>query len=171
MHRKLLGVLLFAGVCLMQSPEVQAQAASTANSSQASLDQDIALLRKDLASQKKQLIAANLVLTDAEATKFWPVYDRYQAEYATIGDAKVALIKEYAQNWGSVTDDQALAFMRRSQDIEESVAQLHKKYAPLVNQVLPGKKTATFFQLDRRIGLLLDLQTASQIPLVQSQGH
>jgi hypothetical protein len=108
-------------------------------------------------------------LTPTEATKFWAVYDQYQAEYTRIGDAKLALIKEYAQNWGTVTDQQALVYLRRAQDIDESVVQLRNKYAPIVSQALPGKKAATFFQLDRRIGLLLDVQLASQIPLVQSQ--
>jgi len=40
-------------------------------------DQDLNLLRKDLCSRRKQLIAANLKLTDTEAAKFWPVYDQY----------------------------------------------------------------------------------------------
>ena len=51
-----------------------------------------------------------------------------------------------------------------------SVRELREKYVPIVNEVPPGKKTATFFQLDRRIAELLDLQLASQIPLVQDQG-
>jgi hypothetical protein len=136
---------------------------------QASLDQDIRLLRQDVASQKKKLIASNLSLTEAEATRFWPVYDQYQAEYSKIGDAKVALIKEYAQNWGAITDAQALQLLQRSQDVELSVQKLREKYVPIINKVLPGKKTATFFQLDRRITTLLDLQLASQLPLVQDQ--
>jgi hypothetical protein len=110
-------------------------------------------------------------LTDAEATKFWPVYDQYQAEYKKIGDAKVALIKDYAQNWGTVTDAQALQYWQRSQEIEQSVLALRQKYVPLVGQTLPGKKTVTFFQLDRRIALLLDVQLAAEIPLVQEQAN
>jgi hypothetical protein len=46
--------------------------------------------------------------------------------------------------------------------------QLRQKHVPIVSRVLPGKKTATFFQLDSRIALLLDVQLASQIPVVQS---
>ena len=122
-------------------------------------------------SQTKQLIAANLSLTESEATKFWPVYDQYRAEYRKIGDAKLALIKEYAENWGTVTDAQALDYLKRSEEISESVVQLRKKYMPLVSAILPGKKTATFFQLERRIELLIDVQVASLLPLVQSQGQ
>jgi len=35
---------------------------------------------------------------------------------------------------------------------------------PFVNEVLPGKKTATFFQLDRRAQVMIDIQLASQLP-------
>ena len=42
-----------------------------------------------------------------------------------------------------------------------------KKYVPEVSQVLPGKKAATFFQLDRRISMMIDMQLASQVPLAK----
>ena len=171
----MLGVLILAGAGLVIGSRLLAQATgsqqATGNNGQASVDQDIQLLRQDVASLKKQLIASNLVLTDTEATKFWPIYDQYQAEYQKIGDAKVALIKEYAQNWGSVTDAQALQYLGRSEDIDELTMQLRKKYVPIVNKVLSGKKVVTFVQLDRRIALLVDVQLASQIPLVQSQAQ
>lgn len=166
--------LVFVGVWFLTSLQVEAQAVpgqkAAGQNSQTMADQDIKLLRTDIKSEKKQLIAENLQLTPAEATKFWPIYDQYQAEYAKIGDEKVALIKDYAGNWGSITEEQAVSYLKRSQAIEESVIQLRIKYVPIFNQVLPGKKTATFYQLDRRIALLLDIQLASQIPLVQSQG-
>jgi hypothetical protein len=55
------------------------------------------LLRQDLRSKKKQLIAANLTLTDAEATKFWPVYDQYSADLAKLGDKKYIYIADGAR--------------------------------------------------------------------------
>jgi hypothetical protein len=47
------------------------------------------------------------------------------------------------------------------------VAQLRLKYVPIFNQVVSGKKTALFFQLDRRLVMLIDLQLASQIPMIE----
>jgi hypothetical protein len=165
-------VLMLAGVCSLSGSYVTAQPATgqepgaSSKSQQVASDQDIQLLRKDLRAQKKQLIAANLSLTASEATKFWPVYDQYQAEYTKISDAKLALIKEYGQNWDTVTDEQALGYLKRSEEISESMIQLRKKYVPLVNQVLAGKKTATFFQLERRIEMLLDAEVASLLPML-----
>jgi hypothetical protein len=170
-------VLMLAGLCSLSGAHVIAQTATgqetaaSSKSGQVASDQDIELLRKDIRSQKKQLIAANLNLTATEATKFWPIYDQYQAEYTKIGDTKLALIKEYAQNLDTVTDEQALDYLKRSEEISESVVQLRKRYVPLVNQVLPGTKTATFFQLERRIEMLVDVEVASLLPPLQSRGQ
>jgi hypothetical protein len=71
----------------------------------------------------------------------------------------------------TITDEQALDYLKKSEEISESVIQLRKKYVPAVNQVLPGKKTATFFQLERRIEMLLDVEVASLLPPLQSQGQ
>jgi hypothetical protein len=35
-------------------------------------EQDIQLIRSDIRSAKKQIIAASMQLTDAQAEKFWP---------------------------------------------------------------------------------------------------
>ena len=137
------------------------------NSAQRGVDQDIDLLRQDIRSHKKQIIAANLQLTDAEAEKFWPLYDQYTAELVKINDAKYAVIKEYAINYDTLTDDKALALTRQLLDVDQQVAQLRIKYVPLVNKVISGKKTALFFQMDRRLLMLIDLQLAEQIPMVQ----
>jgi hypothetical protein len=132
-------------------------------------DQDLNLLRQDLRSKRKQLIAANLKLTDTEAIKFWPVYDQYMTDLIAINDKKFGLIQQYADNWGKLTDWQSLLFTRNWLDMDIAIAQLRQKYVPMVAKVLDGRKTATFFQLDRRIAMMMELQVSSQMPLVQEQ--
>ncbi len=144
-----------------------AQATSTP-SSQSTVDQDVDLLRKDIRSQKKQIIAQNLGLTDAEAVKFWPLYDQYTAELVKVNDAKYGVIKEYVATFNStLTDDHALALTRNLLTVDQQAAQLRLKYVPIFSKVISGKKTALFFQLDRRLVMLIDLQLAAEIPLVQ----
>jgi len=40
-------------------------------------------------------------------------------------------------------------------------------WVPEFEKVISPKKTAMFFQIDRRLGLRVEVQLASQIPLVQ----
>jgi hypothetical protein len=156
-----------AAVLVLSSGARGQSSTQTTPAAQGSVDQDVDLMRKDIRSQKKQIIAANLQLTDAEAMKFWPIYDQYTAELVKVNDAKYGAIKEYAANYSTLTDEHALALTRNLLTVDQQVAQLRLKYAPLVSGVLSGKKTALFFQIDRRLVMLIDLQLAAAVPLIQ----
>jgi hypothetical protein len=176
MKKLIVVAVLLTGTWLMSILSLHTQAASSEQASTASskdnqalIDQSVALLRQDLRSGKKQAIAASLQLTDAQAIRFWPVYDQYSAELSKLGDQRYELIKEYANGFGTLTDNQALSLVKRSLSLDEQVAQLRSKYVPIVNQVLPGTKTATFFQMDRYLNTLIDLKASGAIPVVQEQ--
>jgi len=163
--KELFVVLVMAGVS-MCGARVNAQTApAQENNPHMISSQDLDLLRKDIRSKKKQLVAANLKLTDTEATKFWPIYDQYTAELIAINDKKFALVQNYADNWGKMTNEQSLSFIRQWLDMDILVTQ----FVPIVSQVLDGRKSATFFQLDRRMSMMIDIQVSSQMPLVQAQ--
>ena len=130
------------------------------------VEKDLALLRRDLRTDKKQLIALNLPLTAEEATKFWPVYDEYTSEMAKVNDQFYAVIREYAANQKTLTDAQASSMINQWAAIQVKQAQTRLKYIPIIEKVIPGRKAALFFQIDRRLYALMDLQVASQIPLV-----
>ena len=68
-----------------------------------------------------------------------------------------------------MTDEQASRLAKPSLAMDERIAQLRLKYLPIFSQAVPGQVVSTFFQLDRRLQALLDIQLASQIPLVQEQ--
>jgi hypothetical protein len=129
-------------------------------------DQGLQLLRKDLRSQKKQIVAANMDLTDTEAEKFWPVYDQYATELAKTYDTKISLIEEYLDNYKTMTGDDAESYIRRRAAVEEEVNQLRLKYVPAFRKVLSGRQTALFFQIEYRLDLLINLQL-SQTPVME----
>ena len=130
------------------------------------IEKDLELVRRDLRAEKKKIIAMNLPLTEVEATKFWPVYDAYALEMKKHYDEFYLVIKEYAANQKTLTDTQAYDMVKRWSRIQVEVAQSRQKFIPNVEKVLPGKKAALSFQLDRRLFALIDLQVASEVPLV-----
>lgn len=132
----------------------------------AEVEKDLALLRRDLRSEKKQLIALNLPLTDTEATKFWPLYDQYAAEMSKHYDDFYAVIKDYAANQTTLTDEQAISMIKRWSVIQVALIQTRQKHIDVIDKAIGGKKAALFFQIDRRLYALMDLQIASEVPLV-----
>jgi hypothetical protein len=105
-------------------------------------------------------------MTESEAVKFWAVYQKYSKKLQEISDEKFGMIHSYAQNWRSMSNDDALIFMRRWLEIDEKVTQLRSKYFLLPRDALPGKKAATFFQLDQRISMMINLEITFQLPLL-----
>ena len=132
----------------------------------AEIDKEVALMRGDLRANKKKLIALNIPLTETEAAKFWPVYDQYVAEMTKHYDDFYRVIKDYANQQTTMTDGEATSLIKRWADIQVQQAQTRQKYIPRVEKVLPGKKAALFFQIDRRLYALMDMQVTTQIPLV-----
>src|SRR5215469_6359755 len=158
--------IMLLSACYLSSQTTSQQPTASAPTTDTT-DQDIALLRKDLRSQKKQIVAANLNLTDKEAEQFWPIFEKYTDELMAINNKKYAALKEYVQSYDTLTDQQAEKLTLDALEVDQSVAQLREKYIPIFEQVISPKKTAAFIQIDRRLVLLIDIQLSSKIPLVQ----
>jgi hypothetical protein len=169
------GLALFTtGLLLFPHSMACAQGAATRLTSkpvgddfQSITDEDIQMMRKDIRSQRKQIIAANLKLTDVEAEKFWPVYERYVSDLVNINGTKYALIKQYVQTRGALTDSEAETAVSQWIGVDQSVAELRERYIPIFRKVLSAKSTAFFYQLDRRIQLMIDLQLTSSLPMIE----
>ena len=132
----------------------------------AASEQDIQMLREDIRGQRKQITAANVSLTPDEATRFWPIYDQYIQETIKINDTRWALIKDYAANYNTISDAQAQDYVKRSSDVDQQFLALRMKYVPIFSKAVSSKKAALWYQIDRRIDLMINLQLAAMIPVV-----
>ena len=164
-----LAALLICSAATAQDKVIQSdpKVSSSDQPDQPLTDSDIQMLRTNLRSQRKQVVAANMQLTPAEAEKFWPIYDQYIAELVKNNNMKYDLIKQYVQLQGNLSNEQADTAVKQWIQVDESVAQLRLKYVPLFRNVLSAKSTAQFYQVDRRIQLMIDLQLASALPVIE----
>ena len=164
--------VLFVGNVTMLAQASQkpaAQGVSDADAQPHSLsDQDIEMLRADLRAQRKQIVAQNMNLTADEATKFWPIFEDYRKEAIKPNDARWAVIKDYAANYNTMTDAQAHDYIKRWAAVDEELIGLRLRYVAVFEKVISSKKTALWYQIDRRVDLLINLQLSAQIPLVDT---
>jgi len=164
------GVLFVCHVSMFAqvSQKPAAQSVSGASTQSNVTDEDVEMLRADLRAQRKQIIAQNMTLTADEATKFWPIFDQYRQEAIKPNDERWAVIKAYATNYDTMTEAQAQDYIKRSTAVEQDLLALRMKYVPVFEKVISPKKTALWYQVDRRIDLLINLQLSALIPLVDS---
>ena len=170
--KNVVAVLVVASALLLSSVPMFAQAAQSAPAAsaqpQAASDQDIQMLRADIRAQRKEITAQNMTLTADEATKFWPIFDQYRQEAIKPNDERWALIKDYAANYNTMTDAQAQDYIKRSTAVDQQLLSLRMKYVPVFEKVISAKKTALWYQIDRRIDLLINLQLSAIIPVVDT---
>jgi hypothetical protein len=163
-HHVLFGAAILAvALCVVPA---RAQVTAPAGQSSASTDQDIQLLRENIRADRKKIMAANMVLSADQAPKFWPIYDQYQAELNKIGDTRWQWMKAYAASYPNVSADQAQGFMARSTQVDQQMIALREKYVPIFEKVLSPKQVALWYQIDRQIDLIVNVQLASMLPLV-----
>lgn len=128
----------------------------------------IEMLRQDLTADATAIMTAALQLDSAQSELFWPIWREYNLEWSKTGDAQLALLKEYADNQAKMDDDLAEDYAKRAFKIEENRLKLRKKYWKKVNKAVGGIVAGRFVQVDRQLTNLMQVQIASEVPLVQA---
>lgn len=124
--------------------------------------------RTIIQTERKMLMVENLTLTDTEAQKFWPIYDKYAAELKEAGDLRVKVIKDYAlaYNSNSVTDADAKEMLDEMFKYWKKSLSVREDYRNKFRKVLGDTKTARFYQLESKLDAITNMELAREVPLV-----
>jgi hypothetical protein len=131
------------------------------------VDSFVELLRSDVKTEKKAIITKVMEFNEAEASAFWPEYRNYEFDLDKLGDARLVLIKDYAQNFEKMTDEKATELIDKAFDFRENRLKLQEKYFKKFSKILSAVKAAKWAQLENQITLLIDLQITAELPLVE----
>lgn len=126
----------------------------------------IEVMRSDVRTEKQAIVLGNLGLTEAQSAVFMPIYDEYTAAMKSHWDKRIQLVKDYAAKVETMNDDVAASLMKRSSALEKENVSIRDKYAKKVSKVLPATIAARWMQIESRLGKMIDLQIAEEIPLM-----
>lgn len=124
------------------------------------------IVAEKLRADKKLLVADNMTLTEAEAAKFWPVYDAYQVGLNALMTRTVTLVKDYATNFDKVTDPMSEKMLTEMLAIEQERAALMQAFRPKFAATIPAKKVARYYQIENKLRAVVNYELADAIPLV-----
>ena len=131
------------------------------------VDAYVELLKSDVRTQKVAIISKALQFTNEESSVFWPVHREYELELSKIIDDRIELINNYVQNYDNLTDEKARELARKVFALEKKRTKLKKKYFKRFERALSATIAAKFIQVENQINLLIDLQIASELPLIK----
>ena len=159
-------LLAFSVVASAQQAK-EASAPSLAETRDTNLSAYVELLRADVRGQKIAILTEVMEFTESEDAAFWPIYREYDLELARLNDERVSLIKEYADNYGSVTDATADKLIVKALDLEGRRHALKSRVYERVKAALSAKTAARFLQVEHQLQSIVDLQIAASLPIVK----
>jgi len=140
--------------------------ATATDTEKKNIEEYIALLRENVGQEKDELLGAVLQLSADQAAKFWPIYDEYDAEMSKLNDLKNANIKAYAREYQQLTNEKADQLIKEDLGYQKQRNELLAKYYERVKQALGAVTAARFVQVENQLLLLIDIQSASTLPIV-----
>ena len=143
---------------------------SRAQTQQVSVNSAIEVARAGSRAERANIIGRAMNFSDKDASAFWPVYRQYEYERSKLDDSRVVVMKEYSEKYPNLTDAEAKAMAERMFEFDSRLAALKKTYFKKFNKVLPALTVTKFFQLDRRIDLLADMNLETSLPPLTQAG-
>lgn len=128
------------------------------------IDSTIEVARANMRADKATIITQAMAFSDKEAAAFWPIYRQYEHERSMLDDGRVTVIKAYTKKYPTLTDAEAKSMAEQMLECDSRLAALKKKYYKKFNKVLPALTVTKFFQLDRRVDLLIDMNVENSLP-------
>jgi Spy/CpxP family protein refolding chaperone len=126
----------------------------------------IAELRQEAGQDRRDIVRANMLLTETESARFWPLYDEYRAERQKIGDRRVRLITDFLAQQNSMSEDEARALANEDFAIGKDTSELKTKWYKKMTKVLSERTIARFFHIDEKLDAAADIALAANIPLI-----
>jgi hypothetical protein len=126
----------------------------------------IAELRQEAGQDRRYIVRANMLLTETESARFWPLYDEYRAERQKIGDRRVRLITDFLAAENSMSEDEARTLANQDFAIEKDTSELKAKWYKKMTKALSERTVARFFHIDEKLDAAADIALAANIPLI-----
>jgi len=128
---------------------------------------EIELLVLNKAVEKKTVVLATMQLQGETKIKFGNLYDAYQKKLMEHRIAELELIKDYAVNYGNMTDEAANELIKKWIIAEEGQLTLKKAYMSEFKKIMPSADVIRYFQIENRLQKAKELEISSLIPLAQ----
>ncbi len=132
----------------------------------ASETDEVELTRQVIETERKAIVNENLDLTDEQEEVFWPLYNEYQEQMASVRDQYVAIVRRYADAYAEgIDDDLASELMKDWLAMETDSTKVRRKYFKKLDKVLPTALVLRFFQIENKLTTVIRAEVALQVPL------
>lgn len=125
------------------------------------------LVRTEVNFEKRALVAEAMEIPSSQSVEFWNTYSNFETEINRLGDQRMANIKKFAENFENMSDKVASEIASTYFSTHQNRYKIYKKYYKKFAKTIGDKKAVRFYQIMDQIQLLIDIQIASEEPLIE----
>lgn len=130
------------------------------------IDDYIEIARDVLNTEKKAAVAGAMQLSDTESASFWELYNKYNLEANKVHNQRIALIKDFANNYENLSDEKADEIWNGVISYQQQLLKLKKSYYKKFKKIISPGDAARYFQIENKIEALINANLAAEIPLI-----
>lgn len=104
-------------------------------------------------------------LTAEQSNAFWNVYAEYEKERSALDKATLGVIKKYADQYSTMTNEQAMALTKEALKNQAAAVKIRDKYFSKLGKVVPGMAASRFAQVDMYLQSALTADMLDNLPL------
>lgn len=127
---------------------------------------EISYIKGALKKEKKDLVKEYMGLSEADATKFWPLYDEFQNQRSGLIRERLQLIKDYGAQYNMLTDKQVKGLIKRAVKNDKANLKLKNKYFKKISKKIGAVKAAQYIQLEDYFQTLVRYEIQDAIPFI-----
>jgi len=128
---------------------------------------EITLMQTEYGLNKKQLVVEMMKFSEEESTKFWPIYDKYEAERIQLGKERITNITTYAGNYEKMTDEKATELVNSTLNNHAAFTKLQQKTFKEMSAAITPIRAAQFLQLEVFLENVIRMEISDEIPLIK----
>jgi hypothetical protein len=125
------------------------------------------MVKRDINAERRTIVAEAIELPAENEADFWKLYNEMEKELGILTDKRVANINKFADNYENITDDIANDLAMTYFEINSSRIKIYKTYYKKISKLIGKKEASRFIQLLGQIQLIIDMQVAAEVPLIE----
>ena len=129
---------------------------------------DMQALQAAVRADKRGYVSSALTLTDAEAAKFWPIYDAYQSQLDVANRRRTVALLGVVGRSATISDVYAKSVVKELVAADDIELKARRTLRDRVMKALPARKAIRYLQLESKIRAAQDYDLATTIPLLKS---
>jgi len=131
--------------------------------------EEVDLLQAAFGLDKKSIVADFVKPSDTQKVAFWKLYDEYETQRKDLGKQRIELLKQYADQYLSMTSEQADAWTKKVIELQKKTDNLIATYYAKVKAISNGIVATQFYQIENYILAGIRMQILQNVPFLHNQ--